>query len=41
MEAVSHCAGFGAIDIAYSRKDVGKKGQSFALKNIKMLSRKV
>jgi hypothetical protein len=25
MEAVSYCTGVGAIDIAYSRKDVGKR----------------
>jgi hypothetical protein len=32
MEAVYPTTGVGAIDIRYSRKDVGKKGQSFALK---------
>jgi hypothetical protein len=39
MEAVSYCTGVGAIDIAYSRKDVGKKANHFLY--IKMLSRKV
>jgi hypothetical protein len=34
MEAASYCARVGAIDIAYSRKDDGKKAAIICSKNI-------